>query len=153
MISKLIETIGYNHCTLYIVMRRIKQENQLLNIYIGLFTKYELTKTTKTFNMKSNGTWWNTNRSLENWRMHTRIMQWSIFYGNYINMERSFHSQIYLKTINYREITLTSMTVKIYNLMILNRIKSHIDPLLRKNKYGFRKNWFTSEQILTIRRI
>ena len=37
--------------------------------------------------------------------------------------------------------------------MILNRIRPEIDPILRKNQNGFRKNRSTSGQILTIRRI
>ena len=37
--------------------------------------------------------------------------------------------------------------------MILNRIRPEIDPILRKNQNGFRKNRSTPGQILTIRRI
>ena len=37
--------------------------------------------------------------------------------------------------------------------MILKRIRPEIDPILRKNQNGFRKNRSTSGQILTIRRI
>ena len=37
--------------------------------------------------------------------------------------------------------------------MILNRIRPEIDPILRKNQNGFRKNRSTLGQILTIRRI
>ena len=39
---------------------------------------------------------------------------------------------------NYRGITLTPIAAKIYNLMLLNRIRSEIDLTLRKNKNGFR---------------
>ena len=56
-------------------------------------------------------------------------------------------------TKNYRRITLTPIAAKIFNLMILNRIRPEIDPILRKNQNGFRKNRSTSEQMLTIRRI
>lgn len=54
---------------------------------------------------------------------------------------------------NYRGISLTSTIGKTYNRMILNRIRDHIDPLLRKNQNGFRKNRGTIGQILVIRRI
>ena len=54
---------------------------------------------------------------------------------------------------NYRGITLTSIAAKIYNSMLLNRIRPHIDPVLRKNQNGFRTNRSTTGQILTIRRI
>ena len=54
---------------------------------------------------------------------------------------------------NYRGITLTAIAAKIYNLMLLNRIRLEIDPILRKNQNGFRSNRSTSGQILTIRRI
>ena len=37
--------------------------------------------------------------------------------------------------------------------MILNRIRPEINPILRKNQNGFRKNRSTSGQILTIRHI
>ena len=35
-------------------------------------------------------------------------------------------------TKNYRGIILTAIAAKIYNLMLLNRIRPKIDPLLRK---------------------
>ena len=56
-------------------------------------------------------------------------------------------------TKNYRGITLTAIPAKIYNLMLLNRIRPKINPVLRKNQNGFRTNRSTSGQILTIRRI
>ena len=56
-------------------------------------------------------------------------------------------------TKNYRGITLTCISAKIYNLMLLNRIRPVLDPLLRKNQNGFRQNRSTTGQILTIRRI
>ena len=52
---------------------------------------------------------------------------------------------------NYRGITLTAIAAKIYNLMLLNRIRPEIDPILRKNQNGFHSNRSTSGQILTIR--
>ena len=54
---------------------------------------------------------------------------------------------------NYREITLTTIAAKIYNLMLLNRIIPKIYPILRKNQNGFRTIRSTTRQILTIRRI
>ena len=57
-------------------------------------------------------------------------------------------------TKNYRGITLTSIAAKIFNLMILNRIRPEIDlKKSRKNQNGFRKNRSTTGQMLTIRRI
>ena len=56
-------------------------------------------------------------------------------------------------TKNYRGITLTAVSAKIYNLLLLNRIRPHVDPILRKNQNGFRPNRSTSGQVLTIRRI
>ena len=43
--------------------------------------------------------------------------------------------------------------VKIYNRLILNRIRSVIDPRLRRNQNGFRSNRTTVAQILALRRI
>ena len=56
-------------------------------------------------------------------------------------------------TKNYRGITLTSIASKIYNLMLLNRIRPNIEDILRKNQNGFRTNRSTTGQILTIRRL
>ena len=56
-------------------------------------------------------------------------------------------------TTNYRGITLTPIAAKIYNLMLLNKIRTEIDPILKKNQNGFRKNRSTTGQILTIRHI
>ena len=54
---------------------------------------------------------------------------------------------------NYRGIALTSITAKIYNALLRNRIEPKIEKILRKNQNGFRRNWTTTLQILTIRRI
>ena len=54
---------------------------------------------------------------------------------------------------NYRGITLTSIAAKIYNALLWNCIEPKIDNILRKNQNGFRRNRFTTSQILTIRRI
>ena len=56
-------------------------------------------------------------------------------------------------TKNYRGITLTAISAKIYNLVLLNRIRPAVDPLLRKNQNGFRRKRSTMGQILTIRSI
>ena len=56
-------------------------------------------------------------------------------------------------TKNYQGITLTAISAKIYNLMLLNRIRPAVDPLLRKSQNGFRRKRSTMGQILTIRRI
>ena len=55
------------------------------------------------------------------------------------------------KTANYRGITVTAVAAKIYNKMLLNRIRPHVDPLLRTNQNGFRQNRSTVAQILTLR--
>ena len=54
---------------------------------------------------------------------------------------------------NYRGISLTPAAAKIYNKLILNRLRPHIDPLLMPNQNGFRQGRGTTSQILTIRRI
>ena len=41
---------------------------------------------------------------------------------------------------NYRGISLISIAAKVCNKILLNRIRSHIDPILRKNQAGFRKD-------------
>ena len=57
------------------------------------------------------------------------------------------------KLENYRVITLTCISAKIYNTMLRNRIQSVIDKLLRPNQNGFWNNRITTGQMLTIRRI
>ena len=53
---------------------------------------------------------------------------------------------------NCREITLTCISAKLYNKIILNRILPFIDPLLSPNQNGFRKEHSILSQILAIRR-
>ena len=45
------------------------------------------------------------------------------------------------------------IAAKIYNKMILNRLVSSMEPLLRNNKNGFRRGMSTLSQILCIRRL
>ena len=54
---------------------------------------------------------------------------------------------------NYRGITLTSISAKIYNFQVRNSIEPKIENILRKNQNGFRRNRSMTSQILTIRRI
>ena len=56
-------------------------------------------------------------------------------------------------TNNYRGISLICIIAKIYNRLILNRIRSVIDVKLRYNQNGFRPKRTTVAQILTLRRI
>lgn len=56
-------------------------------------------------------------------------------------------------TNNYRGISLICIIAKMYNRLILNRIRSVIDPKLRYNQNGFRSNRTTVAQILALRRI
>ena len=56
-------------------------------------------------------------------------------------------------TNNYRGITLTCIAAKIYNIMLLNRIRHEVDIILRTHQNGFRSNRYTSGQIITVRKI
>ena len=57
------------------------------------------------------------------------------------------------KTSNYRGISLSSITSKLLNRMVLNRIRPAIDPHLRLCQNGFRAGRTTIAQILCLRRI
>ena len=57
------------------------------------------------------------------------------------------------KPDNYRGISLTCIPAKVYNRMLLNRIRPAIDPHLRENQNGFREGRTTAAQILALRRI
>ena len=64
-----------------------------------------------------------------------------------------FHKKVDLGIAkNYRNMTITSIEVKIYNVLLLNCIEPEIEKILRKNQNCFRRNRFTS-QISTICRI
>ena len=52
---------------------------------------------------------------------------------------------------NYRGITLLSIPGKVFNRVILERIKSATDSKLREEQAGFRKNRSTTDQIATLR--
>ena len=54
---------------------------------------------------------------------------------------------------NYRGITLLSIPGKVFNRIILNKLKDIVDPNLRDNQAGFRKNRSCVDQITTLRLI
>ena len=54
---------------------------------------------------------------------------------------------------NYRGIAVSSIISKILNKMIHNRVKHHIEPILRNNQNGARSGRSTAGLVLTIRRI
>ena len=54
---------------------------------------------------------------------------------------------------NYRGISLIPRAAKIYNKLLLNRIKPVMEKILRINQNRFRQNRGTEAQILTLRRI
>ena len=58
-----------------------------------------------------------------------------------------------IKTDNYRGISPTSVMVKVYNRMLLNRIKPILGPLQRTNQYEFRETRTTVQQVLALRRL
>ena len=54
---------------------------------------------------------------------------------------------------NYRGISLLPIAAKIYNKLILNRLRPKLEPILRKNQNGVRPGRSTLGQILTLCRI
>ena len=54
---------------------------------------------------------------------------------------------------NYRGISLMSIAAKVYNKILLNRIRPHVDPLLRSNQAGFRPGRSCAQQIHILRRV
>ena len=52
---------------------------------------------------------------------------------------------------NYRGITLLSIPGKVFNRILLNRMKEVVDPQLRDQQAGFRKNRSCTDQIATLR--
>ena len=74
--------------------------------------------------------------------------QWS--YSHIVPIPKSGNLS---KPQNTRGISQSCTIAKIYNKMILNRIRPAIDPLLRTNQNGFRSGRNTVGQILAVRRI
>ena len=54
---------------------------------------------------------------------------------------------------NYRGISLMPIATKIFNRLLLNRIRPTIDPILRTNQNGFRQSRSTVSHIIGLRRI
>ena len=54
---------------------------------------------------------------------------------------------------NYREISLLSITAKVYNKIPLNRIRDHVDPILRINQAGIRSGRSCCQENHILRRI
>ena len=57
------------------------------------------------------------------------------------------------QTLNYRSITLTSITSKVYSSLLVNCISKHLEPILRRNQNGFHKGRSTLPQILGLTKI
>ena len=54
---------------------------------------------------------------------------------------------------NYRGISLLSIAAKVYNKILLNRIRDEVDPILRMNQAGFRPGRSCAQQIHILRRV
>ena len=54
---------------------------------------------------------------------------------------------------NWRGIMLLSVTYKVLSRVVLNRLTTTVDPLLRKEQAGFRKGRSCADQIFTLRQI
>ena len=54
---------------------------------------------------------------------------------------------------NYRGISLLSIAAKVYNKILLSRIRDEVDPILRNNQAGFCLGRSCTQQILILRRI
>ena len=54
---------------------------------------------------------------------------------------------------NHRGISLLSIAAKVYNKILLNRLRDEVDPILRKNQAGFRPRRSCAQQIHVLRRV
>ena len=136
--------------------------SSLLNIKTGIFEMYELNKAKKQVqNGKASAL---DNIPPEVWKRE-ELSEILLGFCNDVYNQESIESWVegcllpFPKkgdlgyTSNYRGITLTPIAAKIYNLMLLNRIRPAIEKVLRKNQNGFRVGRSTIGQILTIRRL
>ena len=124
-----------------------------LDIKLGLFTQEELDSVLrKNKNRKAAGLdeippeVWKTRQFDDILLRHCN----AVYNQNPIDMDEGMHPPF---PKYYRGITLISIAAKIYNALLQNRIEPKIDNILRKNQNGFRRNRFTTSQILTIRKI
>ena len=132
-----------------------------MNIKTGLFTAHELTKATKSIKVRKMVGEILDEIPAEVWKLdefqEILLESCNIFNILYSILHRVYSHEIiercregyilpfpkkgYLSiTKNYRGITLTSIEAKIFNLMILNRIRTEEDVILRKNQNSFRTN-------------
>ena len=74
--------------------------------------------------------------------------QWSL-----MNIVPVFKSGCMLDPNNYRGISLAPVAAKLYNRLILNRIRPALEPHMRYNQNGFRPKRTTTAQVLALRRI
>ena len=56
-------------------------------------------------------------------------------------------------TKNYKGIKIITITTKVYNVLLLNRMKPETEKILRKNQNGYRRNRPKLLKILSIHRI
>ena len=73
---------------------------------------------------------------------HFKLDQWSI-----LNIVHTPQSGELSDAGHYRGISLSSVVTKLYNRLILNRIRPVTDPHLRVNQYGFRQSKITVAQV------
>ena len=133
-----------------------------LPINIENFTMEELNKCIKSFkNNKASGL---DNVPIEILKTWALVMQLLEDCNRVLNGDRA---KIWIKsgiiplpkkgdlgdTGNYRGISLTVVAAKIYNKLLPERIRSHLDPFLRINQNGFRPERSTVAQIVTLRRL
>ena len=77
-----------------------------------------------------------------------KVDQWSL-----MNIIPIFKSGNILDPSNYRGISLAPVAAKLYNRLILNRIRPALEPFMRHNQNGFRPKRSTTAQVLALRRI
>ena len=136
-----------------------KMINRQLDIKLEHFTKEEIDvviQKKKKKKEKSNRSQWNTPWTMENkkiWRHTTSIMQCFVLTKHNKEMAKSLYSLLLQERRPrnpYRGTTLSSIAVKVYNALLLNRIQTEIEKSLRKNQNGLQRNRSTISQILTI---
>ena len=54
---------------------------------------------------------------------------------------------------NYRGITLLSILGKVFNIIVLNRMKTSVDDVLRENQAGFRKGRSCNDMIFALKQV
>ena len=126
-----------------------KNFNGLLDIKLRQFTEAEHGAVLKKLKKKSCRPWKNTSwlKDKKIWWYTWLIMQDTIEKWMEDRIIPFFKKGNLRITKNFRDITLSAIDAEVYNVLLLSCIQPEIEKILKKNQYGFWKNWSTTYRL------